>query len=171
MPGNFQHVPGVAYIAGQTFQSEFGVHEAGSVIPNEEAEQFGNLQTLIDNRFIWPYAPDEGYDWLPPHLFNDVKTMDEVKAILEGDPMGQRSVPQFPDPEDPTQEDEAPEVIQQAEDEAEQQDVIRDKIKATQQPGVERPEGPTTLEVAEGALGHKLKRGDKTPPEPRKDKK
>jgi hypothetical protein len=171
MPGNFQHVPGVAYIAGQTFQSEFGVHEAGSVIPNEEAEQFGNLQVLIDNRFIWPYAPDEGYDWLPPHLFNDVKTMDEVKAVLEGDPMGTRSVPQFPDPEDPTEEGEPPEEVLRAEDEAEEQVIIHDKLKATQQPGVERPEGPTTLEVAEGALGRKLTRGDKTPPAPRKETK
>jgi len=170
MPGNYQHVPGVAYIAGQTFQSEFGVHEAGSVIPNEEAESFGNLQVLIDNRFIWPYAPDEGYDWLPPHLFNDVKTMDEVRAVLEGDPHGVRSVPQFPDPEDPTQEDDTPEVVLQAEDEADEQVVIRDKIKDTQQPGVQRPDGPTTLEVAEGALGRKVSRGDKTPPAPRKEK-
>lgn len=149
MPGNFQHAPGVAYIAGQTFQSEYGVHEAGHVIPTEQAETFPNLQVLVDNRFVWPYAPEQGYDWLPPHLFNDVHTMDEVKAVLEGDPHGSRPVPQFPDKDDPTQEGDKPQQVQQAEDEAEAQDVIREQIKATVQPGTPKEDSPETAAVPE----------------------
>lgn len=146
---NHRYVPGVQYIAGVTFQSEYGVHEAGTVV--KEASQFANLEVLVSNRFLWPFAPDEGYDWLPPHLFNSVKTMDEVKAALEGDPHGTRRVPQWPDKDDPTKEGQKPAVVAQAEFEAEQQPVIRAKMLATSQPGAEKDPGPTPEEVAEEA--------------------
>lgn len=146
---NHRYVPGVRYIAGVTFQSEYGVHEAGSDVP--EAPGFWNLDSLVDNRFLWPYAPDDGYAWLPPHLFNAVKTRDEVKATLEGDPQGSRTVPQFPDKDDPTKEGTKPAVFAQAEFEADQQPVILEKMMATSQPGAEKDPGPTPEEVAKEA--------------------
>jgi hypothetical protein len=118
---NHRYVPGVKYIAGVTFQTEYGTHEAGTIV--EEAPGFWNLDSLVDNRFLWPYAPNDGYDWLPPHLFNSVKTMDEVRAALAGDPSATKPVEQFPDGEKPP-------VIQQAEAEAENQDIIHAALKA-----------------------------------------
>jgi hypothetical protein len=147
---NHRYVPGVKYIAGVTFQSEYGEHEAGSVV--EQAPGFPNLEVLVDNRFLWPYAPDEGYDWLPPHLFNSVKTMDEVKAALEGDPHGTRRVPQWPTKsDDTTEEGQKPAQVAQAEFEAEQQPKIRAKLQATTQPGAPKDPGPTPEEVAKEA--------------------
>jgi hypothetical protein len=138
---NFIHVPGVQYLAGVTFQSEYGVHEAGTVV--KEATKFQNLASLVDNHFLWPYAPDAGYEYLPPHLYNSVQTMDEVKAALEGDPYGKRSVEQFPNGK--------PEVVARAEFEAEMQPIIRAKLQATSQPGAPKDSGPTPEEVAEEA--------------------
>lgn len=158
---NYQYVPGVQYIAGITFQSEYGVHEAGTVV--KEAEKFQNLGVLVDNRFLWPFAPEEGYDWLPPHLFNDVRLMSEVRALLEGDPSGTRAVPQFPDPEDPTKEGVPPQEVHQAEFEAQQQEVIREQMKATDQPGNKKDPGPTPEEVAEEATGGTRKKAEAQP--------
>lgn len=144
---NYLHVPGVKYIAGVTFQSEYGTHEAGSHV--KEAEKFQNLVTLVDAHFLYPYAPDGGYDFLPPHLFNDVRTRQELLDYLEGDPVNKHTTDQFPGGE-------KPEVIKLAERDAEEQDVIYAKLKATQQPGRPKaPEGPTPEEVASEALGEK----------------
>ena len=135
MAGNFRHVPGVKYIAGVTFQSEYGVHEAGKVV--KEAEKFQNLEVLVSSRFLWPYCPAEGYEWLPPHLFNDVQTMAEAKAALKGDESALRSTPQH---------HEVPETVKTAEAEAEAQVIIREAIKSPDQPGVpvaeEKKEAP-----------------------------
>ena len=141
MAGNFSHVPGVKYLAGVTFQSEYGVHEAGTVV--KQAEKFPNLEVLVSAHYLWPYAPEKGYEWLPPHLFNDVRTMKEVKAALAGDASGARAVPQF--------RGEKPQEFKTAEAEAEAQVIIRAAIKSPEQPGVPSPGGPTVEEVAEGA--------------------
>jgi hypothetical protein len=146
MAYNYKDVPGVRYIAGVTFQSEYGVHPAGSDVP--EAPAFWNLDSLVDNRFLWPYAPDEGYDWLPPHLFNEVRTRDEVEALLKGDPHGSRAVQQFPDKDDHTKESVKPAQFAQAEFEADQQPVIRAKMQATDQPGNPKDPGPSPVDVA-----------------------
>lgn len=149
---NYRWVPGVKYIAGITFQSEYGVHEAGTVV--EEAPAFQNLEVLVSNRFLWPYAPEEGYDWLPPHLFNHVKTHEEVKAALTGDPKGTQRVPNWPDEDNPHEDGTPPAVVSQAEFEGEQQLAIREDIKATAQPGASyRDPGPSPEEVAEEATG------------------
>lgn len=133
---NHRYVPGVKYIAGVTFQSEYGVHEAGTLV--EQAPAFWNLDSLVDNRFLWPYAPDKGYDWLPPHLFNSVHTMEEVNAALEGDRSGTRPVDQFPDGEKPP-------VIQQAEAEAENQGIIHAALKAAADAPSEQTEEPRAV--------------------------
>ena len=147
---NYRWVPGVKYIAGVTFQSEYGVHEAGSEVP--EAPGFQNLEVLVSNRFLWPYAPDDGYDWLPSHLFSAVKKREEVEAILVGDPKGKHTVPQFPSREDPNEEGPKPAVVSQAEFEGEQQLAIREDIKQTAQPGhAYRDPGPSPEEIADEA--------------------
>ena len=160
---NYRWVPGVKYIAGVTFQSEYGTHEAGTVV--EEAPSFQNLEVLVDNRFLWPYAPDDGYEYLPPHLFNSVRTQEEVKAELEGDPKGTRRVPRWPTAsDDPTEEGDPPQQVEQAEWEAEQQEVIREQIRATQQPGQPKKDsGPTPEEVAAEATGEKTTTRKATP--------
>lgn len=145
METSFTHtkVPGVKYIAGITFQSEYGVHEAGSEVP--EAEKFANLQVLVDAHFLYPYAPEEGYDWLPPHLFNTVRTRQEVLDKMAGDPTG------------PHINFEKTEHHEIAEKNAEEQEVIYAKLKATQQPGREDADpGPSPEEVAAEATGNKI---------------
>lgn len=79
---SFAQFDDVIYIAGVTFQSEFGTHEAGTQV--EEAAQFNNLQVLIDSNFIYPVAPDEGYGYLPSHLFRHINVKEEVMAKLKG---------------------------------------------------------------------------------------
>lgn len=145
METSFTHtkVPGVKYIAGVTFQSEFGVHEAGSEV--EEAPLFSNLQVLVDSHFLYPYAPEEGYAWLPPHLFAAVRTRQEVLDAMKGDPTG------------PHVEFEKTELHKQAEKNAEQQEVIYEKLRATEQPGAPAEPGPTPEEVATGAIGGQTK--------------
>lgn len=85
---DFREYEDVVFIAGQTFQSEFGVHVAGTEV--EEAKEFQNLQVLVDNNFLYPIAPEEGYAYLPPHLFAyiDVKeaTMAKLKGALNPNP-------------------------------------------------------------------------------------
>lgn len=157
---NDQYVPGVQYIAGVTFQSSYGVHEAGTVVP--EAEKFENLGVLVANRFLWPFAPEQGYEWLPPHLFNDVRLMSEVQELLAGDQHASRPVPQFPDPEDPNSEGVPPQEVLQAEFEAQQQEKIREQVRATSQPGRPKDPGPTPEEVAEEAT-----QGERTKSEPK----
>jgi hypothetical protein len=118
-----------------TFQSEYGVHEAGTVV--EEAPGFWNLESLVGNRFLWPYAPDQGYDWLPPHLFNSVKTMEEVQAALAGDPSATKPVEQYPGGKPP--------VVEQAEAEAENQEIIHAALKAAADAPREQTEEPRAV--------------------------
>lgn len=139
-------VPGVKYIAGITFQSEYGVHEAGSEV--KEAEKFQNLQTLVDAKFLYPYAPEEGYAWLPPHLFSAVRTREETLKMMEGDPTG--SHVKF----------EKTELHKQAERESEAQDVIREQMKNNLVPAEDR--GPTPEEVASKATGEKIEPKEET---------
>lgn len=137
------HVPGVKYLAGQTFQSEYGVHEAGSEVP--EATKFGNLDVLVSSHFLYPYAPDLGYEWLPPHLYSAVQTRKETQDMLDGDPSGTRAVPQY-------QDNEKPDSVVEAERDADNQNVIREQIMATDQPGNPGPaDNPTPEQVAQEA--------------------
>lgn len=108
MGTNYRNFEDVLYVAGVTFQSEYGVHEAGSVV--KEATKFQNLEVLVDNRFLYPIAPEHGYAYLPPHLYNHIGTEEEVMAKLAGVPMNNPE--QYPDGK--------PEVVKQAEREAEQ---------------------------------------------------
>lgn len=79
---DFREYDDVVFIAGVTFTSEYGVHEAGTEV--EEASRFPNLQVLIDSHFVYPVAPDKGYAYLPPHLFNHINVRDEIMAKIEG---------------------------------------------------------------------------------------
>lgn len=79
---DFREFDDVVFIAGQNFQSEYGLHLAGTEV--EEAKKFNNLQVLIDAKFIYPVAPDKGYNYLPPHLFKHINVRSEVMAKLEG---------------------------------------------------------------------------------------
>lgn len=123
---NFRDVPGVKYIAGFNFKSEYGQHLTGEVV--EQAETFQNLEVLVSNHFLWPYAPEEGYDWLPPHLFNHVQTETEVRTALEGDPHSKRAAKPFGDGV-------RPRVQQVADEEKAANDEIYRKIRNPVQPG------------------------------------
>lgn len=105
---NFQGHPGVAFIAGKTFDTEYGTHEAGSIV--KEAPQFPNLDVLVDMRWLFPFSPEEGYEYLPPHLFTGTHLKEEIEALLAGDQSINSE--QFPDAD-------KPDVIVQAEREAE----------------------------------------------------
>ena len=130
MAGNYMHVPGVKYIAGRDFDTSYGHHEYGKVIT--EATKFENLDVLVAMHYLYPYAPEMGYEYLPPHLFNDVQTKVEVKATLEGDPVGSAAVPSWADGK--------PDLLTKAEEHAEAQVVIYEKIQNPVQPRAPKPE-------------------------------
>lgn len=128
MANNFCDVPGVKYIVGFNFKSELGEHLTGDVLTAEVANSFPNLEILVSNHFLWPYAPKSNYGWLPPHLFNDVLLREEAEAQLAADAT-------------PTGDWEPPGQLKQAEEAAEQQNVIYEKIMNPVQPGMkEKPE-------------------------------
>ena len=79
---DFREYEDVVFIAGQTFQSEFGTHLAGTEV--EEAKEFHNLQVLVDAKFLYPIAPEGGYAYLPPHLFNHIDVKEATMAKLKG---------------------------------------------------------------------------------------
>lgn len=116
MADNFKNVPGVKFIAGRTFKSEYGTHEAGSVV--EQALEFRNIEVLVSNRFLFPYAPDQGYDQLPAHLFNHVQSLQEVEGQMKGDDTPKAPVVR-------------PRQMEQALEEARQQEVIRANLQKT----------------------------------------
>jgi hypothetical protein len=116
---NYQGFPGVAFIAGRTFQTEYGTHEAGTVV--KEAPLFPNLDVLVSAGLLHPYSPGNGYEYLPPHLFTDTNLKSEIEAYMQGDTTPS-ATPQFPDGE-------KPEVMQVAEREAEQQEELYEALK------------------------------------------
>lgn len=107
---DFREFDDVQYVAGRNFQSEYGHHEAGSIV--KEAREFQNLTVLVDAHVLYPYAPDKGYEFLPAHIFNSIETRDEVMAKLEG------AAPQNPDH---FRDGRKPDAMVQAEREADQQ--------------------------------------------------
>lgn len=107
---DFREFEDVQYVAGRNFQSEYGFHPAGSIV--KEARQFQNLQVLVDAKVLYPYAPERGYEYLPPHIFNSIALKEEVMAKLEGERMKNPS--HF-------QGGRKPEAMVQAEREADQQ--------------------------------------------------
>lgn len=74
----------VKFICGRPFDSEYGHHNPGEEV--KEAPQFHLLETLVRAGLLVPYAPDEGYDYLPPHLYSLLNTKAEAEAILNPDP-------------------------------------------------------------------------------------
>ena len=80
---NFSQIPGVKFVCGRPFDTEFGHHETGDVV--EQALGFNMLESIVRSGLLYPYAPKEGYDYLPPHLFNDVQNRQEVLDRIEGD--------------------------------------------------------------------------------------
>src|SRR6476620_2770800 len=71
------------FIAGKDFDTEYGHHEAGSVV--KEAHKFYNLDVLVSGGWLFPVVPDEGYDTLPPHLFSLVITRQEALDAINRD--------------------------------------------------------------------------------------
>jgi hypothetical protein len=69
------------YIVGRPFQTSDGWAWPGEPAP-EEATLSGNLYALISAGFVYAYVPDGNYAYLPPHVFNAVKTYQEVHDII-----------------------------------------------------------------------------------------
>lgn len=79
----------VKFLAAKPFQTEFGEHQPGDVV--KQAKDFFNLEALIRSGFLYPYAPEDGYAYLPPHLFSELQTRKEALAKIEGDVAAQRA--------------------------------------------------------------------------------
>lgn len=112
------HYPGVKYIAGRNFQSEHGEHTAGEVV--DVAPQFPNLEVLVSAGYLYPYAPEAGYEYLPPHLFSSADRKEEVLAKIRGDQHAAAGTVQYPGGK--------PEVVQTAERDAEIQSGVYGEI-------------------------------------------
>lgn len=107
----------VKFVAAKNFETENGLQVAGEVVKG--AKDFFNLEALVRGGFLYPYAPEDGYSYLPPHLFNELRTRKEVLAKIEGDPTAQTSVNEY----------EKPEAVKVAEKQAEAQQQMYDLIR------------------------------------------
>ena len=114
---NYQGHPGVAFVAARNFQTEYGVHEAGTIV--EDAPKLWNLDVLVSAGFLYPFSPSQGYAYLPSHLFSGTNLREEIIAKFEGDPSF--SVEQFPDTE-------TPQIVLEAEKQAEVQSEVYEEI-------------------------------------------
>src|SRR5688572_23210114 len=74
---------GMTYICGRPFTSEDGQHNPGEEVPN--APTFPLLESLVNSGFLYRVYEGNGYDRLPPHVFNAVQTRREAQAAIEGD--------------------------------------------------------------------------------------
>lgn len=136
---------GVKFMAAKTFQTEFGTYTAGDEV--KDARKFRNLEVLVRAGFLYPYAPDKGYEYLPPAIFSAVQTKAEAKAKIDGDPSAKRNV-----------DYEQPEVVKTAEKTAERQyeayQLIRDqgdkKLRAALQRRDEKVDKPVDEQVGKG---------------------
>ena len=55
-------------------------------LPLEYVEQIPLIESWVSAGYIYRVHPDQGYDRLPPHIYNDVITRKEAEAAIEGDP-------------------------------------------------------------------------------------
>jgi len=118
---NYMGMPDVKFIVARPFDTEYGHHDVGEEF--KEARAMYNLDVLVSAGLLYPYSPNDGYDYLPPHLFSIVMTRAEADAALKGDPSGQRGVHRFPDSP-------KPDVVKQAEVEAETQERLYPQLMA-----------------------------------------
>src|SRR3954462_15925807 len=108
------YAEGAQFMVGHTFDTEYGHHEYGTVF--KEADKIPNLDVLVSAGWLYPFVPDEGYAQLPSHLFSYVMNQAEAEAKIRGDKS--LRVSQY-------QGEDKPEVVKQAEQEAEQQPAFR----------------------------------------------
>ena len=138
----------VRFIAGRDFDTEFGHHEYGEEVP--EAPQISNLDVLVSAGFLHPYVPEQGYQYLPAHLYNYLNTKAEVESKLVGDttPHAAMQNPQYPGGK--------PEVVKQAEAEAEQQVILREQVRLQHEQMAERrAQQDAKREAAKAAVAKK----------------
>lgn len=144
---------GVKFIAGRNFDTEYGHHEAGTVV--EDAPKFPNLDVLVSASFLYPYAPDAGYAYLPPHIFNSVNTREEVEAKVAGDTTPYSAARGVANVQYPGGK---PEVVEQAEREAELQHKARALVLAQHEartaPKADAQETPKKVAVKKAAPAH-----------------
>lgn len=135
----------IRYVAGRPFDTEYGHHEPGKVVL--DAPKFPNLEVLVSAGYLYPYAPDEGYEYLPPHLFTGVQTREEVMAYLAGDEsqyvMRNAEFEGYTPPE-----------FAVAEHEARMQTVLRDQARNQGEAARVRAAGkaPSTVEVKDASF-------------------
>ena len=73
--------PDTGYIVGRPYLTVDGWATPGEPA-SEEVVSSGNLYALISAGFVYPYVPDKGYSYLPPHMYNAVRTYQEVNDII-----------------------------------------------------------------------------------------
>lgn len=77
--GNFP--PDTGFIVGRPFKTGDGWCWPGEPAPDEVTTS-ANLYALVSSGFLYPYVPDKGYAYLPPHLYNAVRVYQEVNDII-----------------------------------------------------------------------------------------
>ena len=75
---------GVKYIVGRPFTSEEGEHNTGEEVDPGLAESWRYVEALVNSGYLYKVY-DEGYDRLPPHVYNSVMLKHEAEAKIEGD--------------------------------------------------------------------------------------
>jgi len=74
------------YIVGRPLTVGDRAFWHGEDLPQEYVLQIPLLESFVSSGYLYRVHPDQGYDRLPPHIYNDVITRKEAEAIIEGDP-------------------------------------------------------------------------------------
>ena len=83
----------IRYLAARPFKLPEGDMWPGDEI---DASTVPDIQLLVQAGFVVPFAPNQGYSHLPPHLWTYVQRKTDADAKLAGDPSARRGavVPQ-----------------------------------------------------------------------------
>lgn len=70
------------FVVGRAYQDNTGWRQPGDLLRFKDVEGYPYLESLIAAGLLYRYAPEKGYDWLPPHLFSYTATLQERRAQL-----------------------------------------------------------------------------------------
>lgn len=135
---------GTRFIVSRPFTTELGDHHPGETFSIKDADKFNwDVQLFVRAGLLYPYAPGNGYDYLPPHLFSLVGTKEQAEDFLKGD---ESLIVLSPNP---MSEDEKPELVKETERNAALQELAYAQMRDKQSAGARTDARKAALKAQE----------------------